>query len=506
MNNKDKKKRLVLVGMNAGWADYILENTEHEVVLLSVHPRIKPKYLQYLGKNLLNLISYDELERNEDFSNIDFNELESLSASRVKVEKYQERFSNNYQSNLYQYYGTLCFWKKFFNENTVDGLIIMNLPHAYPAEELAVTYAKKHDVQVYTMDTLFCDNNFSTAIGIKNYNRSEYIKVDNNNLDISSLKGYYSKNKTLVEADFIDKIAVKNQFVQSIIVKCLAKLSKASQHRIVSACSSDQSSFINFYNIVKAMIEECVGTLWVEKLKAKSNRRGNYVGRILGYMNFKKALKYANRKSQKLSAADDFVYVAMHFEPEMSIQNRVKMESQLVVLKMLTDFLPDGWMLYVKEHPMQADINNKENEPVYMDSISKFRNKYFYETIVNNKKIKLIDINTNSQHIMSSAKAVATINGTIALEAADYKLPVMLFGANSTVLRYCEDYINIESGKSCKEALEKIEAGFRPQYNGLYDIIAGYLVLENKKTNPEYHRIALDAIINDINNVKGDML
>ena len=55
---------------------------------------------------------------------------------------------------------------------------------------------------------------------------------------------------------------------------------------------------------------------------------------------------------------EKFFYYALHFEPEGSIQTRVTMESQLTIIKLLSECIPEGYFLYVKEHPWQFRLNN----------------------------------------------------------------------------------------------------------------------------------------------------
>ena len=67
--------------------------------------------------------------------------------------------------------------------------------------------------------------------------------------------------------------------------------------------------------------------------------------------------------------------------------------------------------------------------------------------------------------------AIATFNGTVAIEATKEKKPILLFGAETTWLQYCDDFMKITSFQSCKNALEKICTGWQPRYRDLTQVM-----------------------------------
>jgi hypothetical protein len=116
----------------------------------------------------------------------------------------------------------------------------------------------------------------------------------------------------------------------------------------------------------------------------------------------------------------DFVYFPLHFEPERTTNpDGDRFHDQVLAIIELRKLIPNDIYIYVKEHPSQFYISDRG---------SRGRSPLFYDLIKNIKNVKLIDPYEDSFKILRQAIFVATINGTVAIEAAIMKKKALVFG------------------------------------------------------------------------------
>jgi hypothetical protein len=150
--------------------------------------------------------------------------------------------------------------------------------------------------------------------------------------------------------------------------------------------------------------------------------------------------------------------------------SRTILNNQLIIIKQLSEALPADWILYVKEHPIQFEAYNL-GRWFYLISIDKYRTVEFYNQISKLDKVFILKNKINSRKIIETAAAIATINGSISLEAMFHNIPMILFGHQSTPFGSCNDAFKVTSSKQCREALKIIESGFTPNYSDLSEIV-----------------------------------
>ena len=129
---------------------------------------------------------------------------------------------------------------------------------------------------------------------------------------------------------------------------------------------------------------------------------------------------------------------------------------------MLSENLPDGWFIYVKEHPAQFDINN-DTGYYHMWDGQFFKTKMFYRKLASIPHVKIVPTETPSDELVDHAQAVASITGTVLLESVLKKKPVLVF-SELTPVAFIKDAFFIQSFDDCKRAMEKIAAGFQLEY------------------------------------------
>ena len=130
------------------------------------------------------------------------------------------------------------------------------------------------------------------------------------------------------------------------------------------------------------------------------------------YINKKKYHWFVKELTVKEVLGKDFVLFTLHKQPEASIDNTGRYyENQIEIIKNIWRILPKDTLLLVKEH------SNAIGD----------RKLKFYQEISNFKNVKFINYQSDSYELAQNAKAVFTISGTVAYEAALMNTPTFTF-------------------------------------------------------------------------------
>ena len=133
---------------------------------------------------------------------------------------------------------------------------------------------------------------------------------------------------------------------------------------------------------------------------------------------------------------------------------------QLLIIKMLSFFVPSDWLIYVKENPKQAWCN-------HVARCSSYRTVSFYEEILKLSNVRLVSLEEDTFELIKHAKAVASITGTACLEAITHGVPSLVFG--STYLEYAPNVYKIRTNDDCLKAINQVKDFTIPHdyYNSL---------------------------------------
>lgn len=166
-----------------------------------------------------------------------------------------------------------------------------------------------------------------------------------------------------------------------------------------------------------------------------------------GKQNLKKEYE---RITTKPDFAKPYVYVPLHYQPERNSapQGGVFVD-QLYLVATLAASLPQGWSVYVKEHPTQWLYRGV--------NFFSYRFKGYYEALVKIKNVQVVPIETDTYTLTTHARAVATITGTAGFEAVLRRKPVLVFGY--PWYRGAPGLFEVQDSVSCRQALQSIAGG-----------------------------------------------
>ena len=145
-----------------------------------------------------------------------------------------------------------------------------------------------------------------------------------------------------------------------------------------------------------------------------------------------------------------FVYLPFHYQPERnsSPQGGVFVD-QLYLASILSASLPEGWKIYVKEHPTQWLYRGTE--------FFSYRFRGYYEALSRIKGVEIVPVKTDTYALTANARAVATITGTAGYEAMLRRKPVLAFGY--PWYKGAPGLFEVRDISSCREAMRRIAAG-----------------------------------------------
>lgn len=240
----------------------------------------------------------------------------------------------------------------------------------------------------------------------------------------------------------------KFNFAPKIFKKCTAYIYKKDPVRLFYISNWEKAikkkSFINrLEKITKKFFE--LFFLFIKKRNLFYISLSNYF--VIKYE--KNGLKKNNYYFKKIRLfPKNFIYFPLAYQPESTtLAFSPEYDDQILAIEKLLKYLPSNWKVLVKEHPYQNNYS--------------YRSIKFFERIVNNSKIILINSNTKNEILLRKCKFVATLTGNSGWEAIRFGRPVLLFGSpwylKCPGAYHIDDLKNINQILSIRFTLEDIK-------------------------------------------------
>ncbi len=157
--------------------------------------------------------------------------------------------------------------------------------------------------------------------------------------------------------------------------------------------------------------------------------------------------------AQEVDLTAPYIYVALSYQPERTTSPLGGMfVDQWLMIDLLSKTIPDGWQLYVKEHPRQFQAGSRGHMT---------RTDQFYTDLTALPNVKLVPMSAVPFDLIDHARAVATVTTTTGFEAVVRGKPALVFG--NAWYKECEGVFYTPTVEQCVEAIAQVEKGYRPR-------------------------------------------
>ncbi|MDH3975352.1 MAG: hypothetical protein OEV42_13810 [Deltaproteobacteria bacterium] len=365
--------------------------------------------------------------------------------------------SFSYQDRIRLYHSQLRYWLCVLNHFSPDIVVFPYIPHVV-FDYILYVLCKRENIKTVIFQTTPAFNNslifplesFETQTTAELLFKS-YLSSDKSpNVQLSKiaedylikLKGDYSQAIPFYADNVIQLINGPKKI--NYFLNVIKNLLKAPYYFITLLKMFYRPGRLNYLKHKKKKIEDGTWTDFEYRLYKYRAKREK-----------KKLESYYNSLVQNVDLNIPYVYAAFHYQPECSTAPLGNaFVHQLLMVDILSKSVPQGWQIYVKE-------NFWQNSPYSHGE--RARDKEFYDDLVALPNVKLVPTSVSPWDLIDNAKIVATVTGTTGWEAVMRRKPAFIFG--HAWYRGCEGIFYVPTLEKCKEAIEKIEKGFKVDYD-----------------------------------------
>ena len=175
------------------------------------------------------------------------------------------------------------------------------------------------------------------------------------------------------------------------------------------------------------------------------------VRRVRAILTKRRLRRLVHRLAERPVRDEPHVLLALHYQPERAtVPMGGMLGDQALIADILAKSLPEGWWLYVKEHPWQLQGFSRGEMQ---------RSEDFYRRLAALRNTRLMPLSADTGELIASARAVATVTGSVGWQAICQGVPALVFG--SAWYRGCEGAFQVRSVSDCKAALDAVADGYR---------------------------------------------
>jgi hypothetical protein len=300
----------------------------------------------------------------------------------------------------------------FLSSNRVDMLIFSHMPHSH--FHIALYFvARWLSATVYVMR----DSSFAYGMQVQvnpldywpNANYKRLIPIQK----LSALPFFFNSPSKLIAAEThqaLSKLGIRDSAITNSIVYSdsgnatnYSDATPPTQADITSTPRNDE--MVTRQSIFEAM--DRVFRFRGSEFEASS------VG-----LQFSNNLPIRDKAMPSLEAT--FIFMTLSVQPEAttSVLGRFY-EDQLCYIRRIVEILPEGWLLYIKDHPL-----NRSNS----GATAYARNQRRWEGYLSNPKIRFVPYEKHSSLYASKARCVAIVSGSSGIESLERGTPIIYGG------------------------------------------------------------------------------
>jgi len=384
----------------------------------------------------LKFLDATQLYRHENLSNC----FKGLSVSSVNLKQsnelseclalYTSAFDRTAPTPNSAHYIQHLFWDlvgyyiSFFNKNkTIDSILFDNTPHLpwdiclfYVAKMLnkKVIFLRKTGMRGFVyIDEDFRPNKGNWKIeyvGLKNPLEEVVKQIDFHpdleklSFSIGQVNGMWPANLAHKTGLFLKlKNILKGMGLASIVRLAGVIFKKPLNNYIAASQSSSQRTvlagmnFVNKWNFIKIYFS------YIKALKSKIRL-------------------YNNLTKKDLELHKPFVYFSLHLQPERTtLPEGLVYDDQILAVRTLSEALPNGWKILVKEHPRQMHFDMRTTHG---------RSCLDYERLCEINNVNIVSLEVSQEELVQKCKCTATISGSVSWEGLLLGKPSLVFSEN----------------------------------------------------------------------------
>lgn len=421
----------------------------------------KPEFSQ------LNIMDEQQFQYADMISKLNNKNMRSLSATIISESKELENLYLTITDRLCfypktvfarkrRYYDLLLYWTNFFEVNQISTIIFPRVPHLGYGN-IIYFLAKKKGIQTLILrETLLSDQILITEEYEHLTKVPPSFKAKNDIGELKDLvgetllKGILKPSK-LMTINLVDNAAVMKQNTSTILKNLF-----------------DKKTLKALFSLIHNPWDRVYGT--PTYMERPVNWLGYYIMLARYYFKNQALLSLYSKISEPVDLQKKFVYFPLHYQPERtSLPEGGVFENQLLILDILAKSIPNGWFIFVKEHPYQflrSDIR-KEN----------FRDENFYHKIVSYPNVKAVPLSTRSEDLIQACQTSVTLTGSTGWETLLMGKPCVTF-TSSAWYSPCQSCFVVSSASDFKDALKKLR--FKNRKVVSEDVLRYLLFYKNK--------------------------
>ncbi|MCD4760915.1 capsular biosynthesis protein [bacterium] len=380
-------------------------------------------------------------------------ECENFTIPMMNRIDFTEEMSVYDRKHLYHEY--VRYWYGVLNKYKPEAIIFSSIPHIVynyvlysVAKMMGIKTIMYRPLQITSRVLFFNDFKEYKVLG------EVYDEIKDSNIDLSSLsvdiQSYYNyqidPNKDSTpwyrKESYVKQKSRQTQLAPSVssVLKSLLKfdfLKKLHFHFFAKSrlFSVDQDNYYSPWRLKK----------W--QYRWKKNRRG--------FENEYRSLQTEVDFNKK------FVYIPLANQPECSTNPLGGIyDDQILMVQTVADSIPDDWVIYVKETPLQWKWR--------LSHLGRY--KGYYKKLSKINKVYLAPPEVSTYDLIDKMQTVATVTGTAAWEGLLRGKPALIFGY--PWFMHCDGIFKISDVETCQNAIGKIIDGYQPSKQKFINFLA----------------------------------
>ncbi len=304
----------------------------------------------------------------------------------------------------------LNYFNELINDLKPTHLICFDTPHTFPSI-LIYELAKYYNIKIIRQEYHFLSN-YSLF-----FDHRLFKKIPQNYLPFKMSEDVFERLPEMIKCDLI----TEGEYIKNYI--------KKGNKPIYSNNIAQRMKLIFRLNLkIATNLIQGLFPFFFPKILLHFNSLNNIKNHLFYRISLTKSLfklvnqnKYYNKISNQPDIKVPYIFFALHMQPEKtSIPMGGDYQNQILVIQMISKMIPKDWKLYVKEHPNQFNLKKAPN--------SNFRSEFFYKSVQKLSNVEFISLDVSSKELINNSKIVASLTGTVGIEALKVGIPVICFG------------------------------------------------------------------------------